>query len=55
MLRNLFKALGVNISDILSESDSASQEILGYLATPLTGVVNDTRSEENLISTVSSI
>lgn len=38
VLRKLFHALGLKLSDILNESDSISDEILGYLATPLTAL-----------------
>lgn len=36
ILKKLFQALGLKLSDILVESDSLPAEILGYLATPLT-------------------
>ncbi len=38
LLTKLFKALGHKLNDILNESDSVGNEILGYLATPLTGL-----------------
>ena len=38
ILTKLFKALGHKLTDILNESDSVGNEILGYLATPLTGL-----------------
>jgi len=37
-LQKLFQALGVRLTDILHESDEFSDEISGYLATPLTGL-----------------
>src|SRR5262245_60417420 len=37
-LTKLFKALGLKLSDILNESDRMGAEILGYMATPLTGL-----------------
>jgi transcriptional regulator with XRE-family HTH domain len=46
MLARLYKALGLNINDILHESDIEAHEILGYLATPLTGL--DAREEDNV-------
>jgi transcriptional regulator with XRE-family HTH domain len=38
VLTKLFRALGLKLSEILNESDSMAEEILGYLATPLTGL-----------------
>ncbi len=38
VLRKLFQALGLKLADILHESDHIANEILGYLATPLTGL-----------------
>src|SRR5712691_11621262 len=38
ILTKLFKALGLKLSDILNESDRIAEEILGYMATPLTGL-----------------
>src|SRR5205807_4967876 len=38
VLAKLFKAMGLKLSDILNESDRLPDEILGYLATPLTGL-----------------
>jgi len=43
VLRKLFQALGLKLADILHESDHIANEILGYLATPLTGL--STRAE----------
>src|SRR5204862_2798262 len=37
-LTKLFKALGLKLADILNESDRVAEEILGYMATPLTGL-----------------
>src|SRR5262245_477341 len=45
VLTKLFKAIGLKLSDILSESDRPPDEILGYLATPLTGL-SDTADQE---------
>jgi transcriptional regulator with XRE-family HTH domain len=38
ILRKLFQGLGLKLSDILNETDEIPDEILGYLATPLTGL-----------------
>jgi transcriptional regulator with XRE-family HTH domain len=38
ILGKLFKALGVNLNDILNEPDCLPEKILGYLATPLTAL-----------------
>ena len=38
VLQKLFQALGFKLADILSESDHLADEIVGYLATPLTGL-----------------
>ena len=38
VLRKLFQAMGLKLADIVTESDHTANEILGYLATPLTGV-----------------
>jgi transcriptional regulator with XRE-family HTH domain len=38
ILTKLFKALGLKLSEILNESDRIAEEILGYMATPLTGL-----------------
>jgi transcriptional regulator with XRE-family HTH domain len=37
-LTKLFKALGLKLGDILNDSDGVAEEILGYMATPLTGL-----------------
>jgi transcriptional regulator with XRE-family HTH domain len=38
VLQKLFKALGFPLENILNESDHLVDEIVGYLATPLTGL-----------------
>src|SRR5439155_13162317 len=38
VLQKLFQALGIKLSDILNESEHLADEIVGYLATPLTGL-----------------
>ena len=37
-LKKLFQSLGLKLSDILNETESLTSEIVGYLATPLTGL-----------------
>jgi len=38
ILQKLFQALGIKLSDIVHESDHLADEIVGYLATPLTSL-----------------
>src|SRR5258708_13621977 len=38
VLQKLFQALGFKLANILNESDRLTDEIAGYLATPLTGL-----------------
>jgi transcriptional regulator with XRE-family HTH domain len=38
VLQKLFQALGFKLANILNESDHLADEIVGYLATPLTGL-----------------
>jgi transcriptional regulator with XRE-family HTH domain len=45
VLQRLFKALGLPLEDILIESDHLPDEIVGYLATPLTGLSSEEDSE----------
>jgi transcriptional regulator with XRE-family HTH domain len=47
-LKKLFQALGLKLGDVLNETDELGHEILGYLATPLTGVVKDKRCDAEL-------
>lgn len=51
-LSKLCSALGFKLSGILHEIDDSLEEILGYLATPLTAVVTDGPKESRLISVV---
>jgi len=53
VLRKLFQALGLKLTDILNESNSLSDEILGYLATPLTSVGRE--SDEKLRRVVQTV
>ena len=51
-LSKLYKALGFKLSEILHGIDDSPEEILGYLATPLTAVVADGNKEKCLTSVV---
>lgn len=53
VLQKLFKALGYPLDNILNESDHLTDEIVGYLATPLTGLTS--REDEELRRVVASI
>jgi transcriptional regulator with XRE-family HTH domain len=55
LLKKLFLALGLKLADVLNESDAAPQEITGYLATPLTGVVGDPKADRELGSVVARV
>src|SRR6266550_627105 len=45
ILRKLFQALGLKLADIVVESDRIADEIIGYLATPLTGLTPNAEKE----------
>jgi transcriptional regulator with XRE-family HTH domain len=45
VLQKLFKPLGFRLADILNESDHLADEIVGYLATPLTGLTEKQDAE----------
>lgn len=45
VLKRLFHALGLKLTDILNEPDCLPDEILGYLATPLTALSPDSDNE----------
>jgi transcriptional regulator with XRE-family HTH domain len=49
VLQKLFQGLGIPLADIINESDHLAEEIVGYLATPLTGL---TKSEDNEVRRV---
>lgn len=53
VLQRLFKALGYPLENILNESDRLADEIVGYLATPLTGL--NAHEDAELRRVVSSI
>jgi transcriptional regulator with XRE-family HTH domain len=55
VLKKLYQGIGHKLSDILHETDALGHEILGYLATPLTAVVKDERSDAELRRVVSKI
>jgi len=56
VLDKLLKAVGMPLQTVLDELDNdIDQKIFGYLATPLTGVVNDPNSEKELIRVVGEI
>ena len=54
-LRKLSNALGLKLSEILHVIDESPEEILGYLATPLTAVVADRTKECCLTSVIQRI
>ncbi len=45
VLRKLFQALGLKLADIIVETDRIAEEIIGYLATPLTGLTPNAEKE----------
>src|SRR6266536_5176410 len=55
VLKRLFQALGLKLDDILHDTEVIPPELLGYLATPLTGIVLDTAREQELRRVVDSI
>ena len=54
-LRKLANALGIKLSDILNGTDGSHDEILGYLATPLTAVVTKRAKAECILEVVQKI
>lgn len=44
-LAKLFQGLGLKLTDILNESECLPEKILGYLATPLTGLSSEAQRE----------
>jgi transcriptional regulator with XRE-family HTH domain len=54
-LKSLFNAIGLRVADVTNESECHPDEILGYLATPLTSVVQDESLERGLRQVVSKI
>lgn len=56
LLRKLFGGLGLRLDDILEEPDDRSADrVMGYLATPLTEIVDDPKMEDVLHEVVSKI
>src|ERR1051326_8357944 len=55
LLRKLLQAIGLKLADVLNETDGLGHEILGYLATPLTGVVSDEKCDLELRRVVGEI
>lgn len=55
ILKKLFQAAGLRLDDVLNETDVLRQEILGYLATPLTGVAKDEKRDSELRKVVQKI
>jgi transcriptional regulator with XRE-family HTH domain len=55
VLKRLFQALGLKLDDIIHDSEVIPPELLGYLATPLTGIVVDAARERELRRVVDSI
>jgi transcriptional regulator with XRE-family HTH domain len=54
-LRKLFKGLGLDLDKIIGETDAIPQRITGYLASPLTALVQDKRSEEFVYGFVNEV
>jgi transcriptional regulator with XRE-family HTH domain len=56
VLKNLFAAVGVNLAEILNDSEALGHEILGYFATPLTGLSrNAGAAVERVVSRVKAL
>lgn len=56
VLRKLFQALGLKLADIIVETDRIPEEIIGYLATPLTGLSPDAEREvKRIVSLIREI
>jgi transcriptional regulator with XRE-family HTH domain len=56
VLTKLFRSLGLKLTDILNESDRLPDEILGYLATPLTGLSDAADAElRRVVRTINDI
>jgi hypothetical protein len=53
MLEKLFRVLGFKLPDILTETDEFPRQIIGYLATPLTGLTST--EDEQLLRVVEHI
>jgi transcriptional regulator with XRE-family HTH domain len=55
VLKKLFQAVGLKLGDVLNETEGLGHEILGYLATPLTGVAKDEKSDSELRRVIDKI
>jgi transcriptional regulator with XRE-family HTH domain len=55
MLEKLSRAFGLTLSSILEETDREKKEIVGYFATPLTAVVDNTKAEARLKEVVQRV
>src|SRR5437879_3914233 len=55
VLGKIARALGVKLTDVLEDPDLTGQDIVGYLATPLTAVVCDEKSNTELCRVVARI
>jgi transcriptional regulator with XRE-family HTH domain len=55
VLSKIARALGLKLTDVLEDPDLTGQDIVGYLATPLTAVVRDEQSNAELCRVVARI
>ena len=54
-LKKLYQALGLSLSSVLYDSGDFVHDLLGYMATPLTGVAQDPKAEAELQRVVAQI
>jgi transcriptional regulator with XRE-family HTH domain len=54
-LKKLFKGLGLNFDEIMGDIEAMPRKLIGYLATPLTSVVGNGRSEQPLSDLVTKV
>jgi len=54
-LKKLYQALGLSLSSVLYDSGDFVHDLLGYMATPLTGVAQDPKAEAELQRVVMQI
>ena len=54
-LKKLYQALGLSLSSVLYDSGDFVHDLLGYMATPLTGVAQDPKAEAELQRVVTQI
>ena len=54
-LEQLFEALGIRLSDIISLVDNLPENLIAYVATPLTGITTDIKKDSALRSFVKRI